>query len=91
MVAVLAHRIREPAVSGPVSISIDERGVLLHVTDSEGHGIAIKLEPSTVLELAGSLQLAAAKLKTPEGKRTLLRSAVDLFSKLAGGDDGEKG
>ncbi len=71
------------------SISIDERGVLLHVTDAEGHGIAIPLEPSTVLELAGALQLAAKELKTPQGKRVVMRAAWDLLTKLAtgGGDD----
>lgn len=75
------------------SITIDERGVLLHVTDKDGHGVAIPLEPTTVLELAGSLQLAAQKLKTPEGKRTLVHGLVDVFTKLAkgGDDDGSKG
>jgi len=70
------------------AISIDERGVLLHLTDAEGHGYAIPLKPETVLELAGTLQLAADKLKTPEGKRTLVRGALELITKLAGGKDG---
>lgn len=75
------------------SITIDERGVLLHVTDKDGHGVAIPLEPTTVLELAGSLQLAAQKLRTPDGKRTLVRGLVDVFAKLAkgGDDDGSNG
>jgi len=65
------------------SITIDERGVLLHVTDSEGNGIAIPLEPGTVLELAAGFDRARASLKTPEGRKALWHGLANIVSELA--------
>lgn len=61
------------------SISIDERGVLLHVTDSEGRGFAVPLDTQTVLELGAKLAAAKAMLLTPEGKRRFAKGLAQLL------------
>jgi hypothetical protein len=55
------------------SISIDERGILLHVTDSEGKGVAIPLDSRSIVELTAGLARARAKLVRPEGRKVLMR------------------
>jgi hypothetical protein len=65
------------------SITIDERGVLLHVTDSDGNGVAVPLEPSTVLELSAALDRARTNLRTPKGRGVLLRGLAALAAEIA--------
>lgn len=55
------------------SISVDERGVIVHLTNDAGEGVAVPLEADTVLEAAAAIERAKAKLKTPEGRGALLR------------------
>jgi hypothetical protein len=64
------------------SITVDERGVLLHITTAEGNGVAIPLDPATALEMWGKLSLA---LKSPDGRSTLLRGLGRLLAELAQG------
>lgn len=61
------------------SLTIDERGVLLHVTTEQGEGIAIPLDPK---ELAATTTAALERVLTPEGKRRLLRGLGRLFLEL---------
>lgn len=65
------------------SVTIDERGVILHVTTDAGEGVAIPLEPKTALELAAGLERARARLNSPGGWSTLLRGAGKLLLELA--------
>jgi hypothetical protein len=67
------------------SVTIDARGVLLHVTTQAGESVSIPLEPATVIELAAALERARASLKTPEGRSTLLRGLGRILSDLAAG------
>lgn len=71
------------------SITIDERGVILHVTTDAGEGIAVPLEPATVLELAAALERGRAALKTPAGWSKLLRGAGRLLLELSE-EDGDR-
>lgn len=69
-------------------LSIDERGVLLHVTGPNGNGIAIPLEPATVLDAAAVVTRAGQALKTKRGRSVLFRGLGTLLKELAEqGDD----
>lgn len=48
------------------SISIDERGVLLHMTDPDGKGFSVALNAETLNELAAQAYVALERLKAPE-------------------------
>lgn len=65
------------------SITVDDRGVLLHVLGPDGEGFAVPLDSSTVLEMSAALTRAAAALKTTEGRSTLLRGVGRLLRELA--------
>ena len=67
------------------SVTIDERGVILHVTTDAGEGVAIPLEPATVLELAAGFEAAKARLKTPAGRWQLAKGIASLFGDLGKG------
>lgn len=71
----------------PPRITIDERGVLLHMTTSAGETVSVALEPETVFRLLESLQSAAAQLKTPAGKQMLKGALVALWQGLTKGED----
>jgi hypothetical protein len=49
------------------TITIDERGILLHMTDSEGHGVVVPLTRETLDELAAQVAVVVAKIKGPDG------------------------
>lgn len=69
-------------------LSIDERGVLLHVTGLDGEGLAIPLEPATVFEAAAVVTRAGQALKTTRGRKTLFRAFGTLLKTLSEqGDD----
>lgn len=70
------------------SISVDERGVLLHVTDAEGKGVAVKLSAETLTELAAQTTLALERLKHPEGIWNLARAIVRELTKPDESTDG---
>jgi hypothetical protein len=54
------------------SVTIDERGVVLHVTDSEGNGVAVPLNAETAAELAEQLANVKAQLAEPSKRWSLL-------------------
>lgn len=60
------------------SVTVDERGVVLHVTNDAGEGVAIPLNAELVTETTK----AAARLLSPEGKRRLLRGLGKAFFEL---------
>lgn len=67
------------------SISIDERGILLHMTDAEGQGIAVALNAETLAELVAQGSAALERIKSPETRGEVLwnlgRAVVrELFS-----------
>lgn len=71
------------------SITVDERGIILHVTTATGEGVAVPLNAELVTEAKN----AFAKLATPEGKRRVLHGLGRLFSELTEPekeDDGKK-
>lgn len=61
------------------SVTVDERGVLLHVVTEEGEGIAIPLDPR---ELAATTAAVLDQVLSPEGKRRLVRGLGRLFLEL---------
>lgn len=68
------------------SVTVDERGVLLHVTNGAGEGIAVPINA----ELVGDVTKAAARLLTPEGKSAALRVVGRVLLELLKEDDGKK-
>jgi hypothetical protein len=72
------------------SVTVDERGVILHVTNDAGEGVAVPLNAELVTEATN----AAARLLSPEGKRALARGLGRLFLELLQEpekkDDGKK-
>ena len=64
------------------SVTIDEHGVLLHVTDSQGEGLAIPLSAETLVEIAAKLERAKVNIATPEGKKKLVRGLAALLLEL---------
>lgn len=66
------------------SITVDERGVLLHVLDEAGEGVAVKLDAETIKSLGMQLAAAKAALLTTEGKRLIGKTLTGLFWDLAG-------
>lgn len=71
------------------SLTIDERGILLHVTTDAGEGVAVPLEPQTVVELASGLERARAQLKTGAGWSKLLRAVGRTLLDLSEKPDGK--
>lgn len=66
------------------SITADERGVLLHVTNEAGEGFAIPLSAATITQLGLQLAQAKARLMTPEGKSQVIKALGSLFWQLVG-------
>jgi hypothetical protein len=54
------------------TITIDERGVLLHLVDEAGKGFAVALNAETLSELSAQVAIALEKLREPEQRRSLL-------------------
>jgi len=48
------------------SITVDERGVILHVTNAAGEGVAIALNSETLGELMAQGTVALERLQSPE-------------------------
>lgn len=48
------------------SITIDERGAVLHFTDDKGEGIAVALNVETLTEINTQATAALERLKEPE-------------------------
>jgi hypothetical protein len=70
------------------SVTIDERGVLLHVTTEAGEGVAIPLAAETVVELIGGLTRARVALMQPKGRKIVLRALGAAFLELTKPGDG---
>jgi hypothetical protein len=79
------------------SISIDERGVLLHMTDPQGHGFAVALNAETLNELGAQIAVALEQVKAPETRgpflwnlaRVVLREVMTRKEKGADGTGDE--
>ena len=56
------------------SITIDERGAILHMTDSAGEGVAVPLNAETLTQLVAQGTLALERLKSPETRGQMLAS-----------------
>lgn len=70
----------------PPRVTIDERGILLHLTTSDGQAVVVPLEPETAFRFAAALQGALARLKTENGKQMLKTALVGLWQGLTKGD-----
>jgi hypothetical protein len=70
------------------SVTIDERGVTLHIVTEKGEGIAVPLETDTLLEIVAAVERGRAVLKTPAGRSTLFRGLGKLLLDLT--DKGKK-
>jgi len=72
------------------SVTVDERGLVVHLTNEAGEGVAIPVNA----ELVTDATKAAARLLSPEGKRALLRGLGKVFFELLQEpekkDDGKK-
>lgn len=53
------------------SITIDERGVILHVTNAAGEGVAVALNKETLGELVAQGTIALEALQSPGTRGTL--------------------
>jgi len=60
------------------TLTLDERGLILHVTTEAGEGVAVPLKPETFAEVSKGVE----RLLSPEGKRRLLRGLGQLFLEL---------
>lgn len=67
------------------SITIDERGVILHVTNDAGEGIAVPLQADTIDQLARQLIVAQERLLSPEGRSLVARLLGSAFIELMKG------
>lgn len=63
-------------------VSIDERGVLLHVTTEDGETVSVPLDASTLVELSAGLERARARLLDRAGRKQLLRQLGKLVWEL---------
>lgn len=75
------------------SITVDERGVLLHLVDDAGKGYAVALNAETLTALVAQGTLALESLKSPETRGQVLwnlgRAVVrELFNQPKRDDDG---
>jgi hypothetical protein len=59
-------------------VTIDGRGVVVHLTDSNGRGVEVPLT-----EVPAAVARAAAALKSSEGRSTFLRGVGRLLASLA--------
>lgn len=72
------------------SVTIDERGVILHVTSEGGEGIAVPLSAETVTGLLADLATARVSLMQPKGQKILLRALSAAFLELTKPGEKEK-
>jgi hypothetical protein len=66
------------------SISIDERGILLHLTNAEGEGIAVPIDPEGLALLAEHAGKALLTLKTDKGRELVKDALRTLWKGLTG-------
>lgn len=59
-------------------VTIDGRGVVVHLVDSEGHSMDVALN-----EIPGRVATVAGALRTKEGRSTFLRGVARLLGSLA--------
>lgn len=68
-------------------LTLDERGIILHMTDKDGNPIELNLNPDQLLTMLAQGQQVVAKLGTPEGKQLVKGAVRGLLSALLKGDD----
>lgn len=66
------------------SISIDERGILLHLTNAAGEGIAVPIDPEGLALLAEQAGKALLTLKTDKGRELVKDALRTLWKGLTG-------
>jgi hypothetical protein len=66
------------------SISIDERGILLHLTDATGHGVTVPIDPEGLALLAEQAGKALLTLKTDKGRELVKDALRTLWKGLTG-------
>lgn len=67
------------------SITVDERGAVLHMTNDAGEGVAVPLNAETLGEIVTQGAAALERLKSPETRRPLLWNiAKAVVRELAG-------
>lgn len=71
-------------------ITIDERGVILHLTDSKGDGVAVPLNLDTANELAAQLAIALERLRAPETRSGFLWSLARAVAREVLTPEGSK-
>lgn len=64
------------------SITIDERGILLHLTNAEGQGIAVPIDPEGLSLLAEHAGKALLTLKTEKGRELVKDALRSLWAGL---------
>jgi hypothetical protein len=60
------------------TLTVDERGLIVHFTNSEGEGVAIPLTREACAEAV----LMANRVLSPNGKRRLLAGLMDLIVQI---------
>lgn len=60
------------------TLTIDERGFVIHFTNNEGEGVAVPLTREAVAEAV----LMANRVLSPNGKRRLLAGLKDLIVQI---------
>ncbi len=58
------------------SITIDERGAILHMTNDAGEGVAVALNAETLAELVTQGTAALKRLQSPETRGQVLSNLV---------------
>jgi hypothetical protein len=74
-------RVSSRAAGGAVKpqITVDDRGVLLHVSDSQGETISVPMDPERI---ADGVKIAFHAAKSEKGKRLILRALGKLVRDL---------
>lgn len=54
------------------TVTVDERGVTLHLVDETGHGYAVPLNQETLTELGAQCAAALERLQSPDQRGRLL-------------------
>jgi hypothetical protein len=73
------------------TITIDERGVLLHLVDDAGKGFAVALNAETLSELGAQVAVALEKLREPEQRSSFLWNVARAVVRELGVGKGKDG
>lgn len=65
------------------SVTIDERGVVLHVTNAAGEGVAVPLSMQTISEIVLASGRLKSRLQTSEGQGEAFKQFAKLLLELS--------